>query len=772
VGQCPVAAGVITTPDTGAAATLSNPLGRGVGDGLGSETETCRPVVALSESLGEATAPISCVSSVSRMSSAGSSSRTAPVVLKIGRAGEASLSSEDAHAMRELGIFVKAKGIIKLLRRLYPEVAVQPEQVQKLLWEAYKAADKDYGEEEAKGWAEGFTFPPDVGERDARGVDEAGGLENYVRLRQAEIVARHGRMDVQRVVEVAGEQDPDFERALALVEGVPIFTSAEFTPNGRSPPLRKRYQRMHTVVNRLVYDLYTRGLVIILPTEKALAIPGVHFSMAHWTTKVGTPKGRFLGDVGALETGTPLNCEEVKLQFDEVMGKIEHPTLVMICEKIVEAAEKWGWDELVLFKMDLRSAFSLLFIRPEDVHLLALALTDGWTMMHIAGFFGYTGLPACFAVVSRILARAIGLLIIGFVLVYVDDLLFVTALAHLFRDMQVARQVCTRLLGRDAVEDAKTHSGRSLDMIGWHFDLDLRVVSISRRNFLKALLAFVNINVERATVGEMLKVASYASRYSTIIRSLKPFTSDLFSAIGGWTNKKHVLELSEDTRRAILVWRVNLVLLEMDRAVFARPIASVPPRPVAWLLEYDASLEGLGMIWSKVGGDGGQQVVWAMSLGLPFAFESQSAFQNTAEFLAVVVGLAVLAAKGVDSEGVSIRGDSRSSLKWAATQRFRQGPSRKAAMAFVSLGTRFGLTVEETEWIKGSVNVQCDRMSRGCDPTDCEVGLPASVVLRADDFPTVMQLLLQCDPTVVVGTDSDFEIAWGAVDRAVRALYP
>ena len=82
------------------------------------------------------------MSSVSRMSGAGSSSRTAPVVLKIGRAGEASLSSEDAHAMRELGIFVKAKGIIKLLRRLYPEVAVQPEQVQKLLWEAYKAASR------------------------------------------------------------------------------------------------------------------------------------------------------------------------------------------------------------------------------------------------------------------------------------------------------------------------------------------------------------------------------------------------------------------------------------------------------------------------------------------------------------------------------------------------------------------------------------------------------------------------------------------------------
>ena len=73
MGRCPVAAGVITNPDMGAAATLSNPLGRKVGDILGGGTETCRPVVALSESLGEATEPISYVSSVSRMSSAGNS---------------------------------------------------------------------------------------------------------------------------------------------------------------------------------------------------------------------------------------------------------------------------------------------------------------------------------------------------------------------------------------------------------------------------------------------------------------------------------------------------------------------------------------------------------------------------------------------------------------------------------------------------------------------------------------------------------------------------
>jgi hypothetical protein len=699
-------------------------------------------------------------------------SRPTPVVLKIGRAGETSLSSDDVQAMRELGVFVHARGIIKTLRRLYPSVRVQPEQVQKLLWEAFQTADKTYGEEEAKVWADNFAFPPDIGDRDAQGLADAGNLEDYVRQRQAELVTDHGRMDAARVLEVAGDRDPDFERALALVEGVPIFTSREFVPNGTAPPLRKRYLRMHTVVNRLVYDLYTRGLVIILPTAQALKIPGVHFSMAHWTTKVGTPKGRFLGDVAAQEAGTPLNSEEVKLQFDAVMGRIEHPTLVAICSKVLAAADKWGWDALVLFKMDLRSAFSLLFIRPSDVELLAFELTDGWTMMHIAGFFGYTGLPACFAVISRILARAISCLIVGFLLVYVDDLLFITTLAAIVSDMRIARDVCVKLLGDDAVEDSKTASGRRLDMIGWCFDLDLRVVSISRRNFCKALLAFVRVNVEHVTVGELQVLASYASRYSTIVRSLKPFTSDLFRAFGGLTNKRKLVSLSDDARRAILVWRVNLVLLELNETEFARPIASIPLRPVSWLIEFDASLTGLGLIWSIVSPDGEASVQWAMSLDLPFDFGSQSAFQNTAEFLAVVVGLSVLGDKGVSGVGVCLRGDSCSSLQWAATQRFRPGPSRRAAMAFVSVCTRFDVTVTETAHIPGVTNVRCDRMSRSCPPSHPDVGFPVEVVLTPESIPRVVSLLQACDPTQPVESDAQFEVCWGLIDHAVRDLGP
>jgi len=68
-----------------------------------------------------------------------------PIVLKIGRVESYRLTEEDCQAMREHGIFIKANGILKTLRRLHPGVVIQPEQVQKMLWEAYRATDEALG---------------------------------------------------------------------------------------------------------------------------------------------------------------------------------------------------------------------------------------------------------------------------------------------------------------------------------------------------------------------------------------------------------------------------------------------------------------------------------------------------------------------------------------------------------------------------------------------------------------------------------------------------
>ena len=78
----------------------------------------------------------------------------------------------------------------------------------------------------------------------------------------------------------------------------------------------------------------------------------------------------------------------MKQLVNERWGVIHHPTLVEIARMVHTVGDECGWDDIVIWKMDLRRAFSLLFIDPEHVQKLAFELTDGLTMMYITGMFG------------------------------------------------------------------------------------------------------------------------------------------------------------------------------------------------------------------------------------------------------------------------------------------------------------------------------------------------------------------------------------------------
>jgi hypothetical protein len=74
---------------------------------------------------------------------------------------------------------------------------------------------------------------------------------------------------------------------------------------------------------------------------------------------------------------------------------------------ILDAADEYGWEELELWKMDLKGAFTLLNFRPEDARLLAFELTEGLSAVHIVGMFGWCGCPFGFAVFSRLVIAAV-----------------------------------------------------------------------------------------------------------------------------------------------------------------------------------------------------------------------------------------------------------------------------------------------------------------------------------------------------------------------------
>jgi hypothetical protein len=221
-------------------------------------------------------------------------------------------------------------------------------------------------------------------------------------------MARSGRLSLESVDRWVPTTDPDYGRLRDLVSGIPIITAEDFRPNGAPPKLRAKYLRMAPAVNKLMYQLYEKDNIIIMPTEKAKQIKGVHFSSTHWALKKGKVWGRPIGDASSSEEGTsPLNSERVKELVKEMWGDIEHPTVEILSAMVQRQAVRVGWENLMLWKMDLRGAFTLLFVKGDSVQKLAFELTDGLTMLYITGMFGWTGMPFAFQVVTRILVRII-----------------------------------------------------------------------------------------------------------------------------------------------------------------------------------------------------------------------------------------------------------------------------------------------------------------------------------------------------------------------------
>jgi hypothetical protein len=88
-----------------------------------------------------------------------------------------------------------ARALRCLMIELFPQRRPpDPRAVASLMWEAYKAEDDNYGEEEALRWAEGFRFESNLGDRDAallRAVD--GDLCHMVKIKH-EIISAQGRL--------------------------------------------------------------------------------------------------------------------------------------------------------------------------------------------------------------------------------------------------------------------------------------------------------------------------------------------------------------------------------------------------------------------------------------------------------------------------------------------------------------------------------------------------------------------------------------------------
>jgi len=209
----------------------------------------------------------------------------------------------------------------------------------------------------------------------------------------------------------------------------------------------------HTV-NSLPFKQWGDGTMALFRTDEAQKIVGAHFSPQHQADSKGKQEGRVIGDLSGQHdpTYTPFNRtadskDTLRAVTATQWGEIRHPTVVQLVLMVLTAADVHGWDQLILWKKDLKGAFNLFNYNPAFCKLFAFPLSDGVTIIHMAGLFGWIGMSHFFLVLTRSLQALCSHIIIGLCYWYVDDLMAVSPISSYLTDYTQVDNSVQHLLG-------------------------------------------------------------------------------------------------------------------------------------------------------------------------------------------------------------------------------------------------------------------------------------------------------------------------------------
>lgn len=663
--------------------------------------------------------------------------------------------------------------LIRNLTTYFPEEAIGEKiaQLQNIARRSYSLADEIFHAVDAEKWGNGFLVSEEMVENDENLFEASSrNLTVMTSQRQKELIKN--RLNRQRVEAYIHVDNPERDKLLILADGMPLFLRPGFKANGhgRLPPLRKTYTAVKSAVNRLlVENFHELGLAFILRKETALKIEGIHFSPLHWTEKQGKRQGRPIGDCsdGGKDKGNePLNSDYTKEMSDTIWGTIKHPSIddaaTMIMDYYKRAKQEdveTQWTDVVILKKDLRGAFTLLFYEASGVNKLAMEMTEDKVIIFICGIFGWTGTPAAFQVINRALVYEIKRAIKGDIVMYSDDILIVTLRKHLTSDARITDSICTSLMGPNSVETSKTESGRLLTFIGYDIDLDMELITISERNILRTMYAFLTVDFNQPMkVKTMQKLASLASRSSKINAYMKPFVNVLYAEYAG-KSEYASFALSVRASRVIRLLRVLLGLTAVNRTKFSRPLSSFYTETADVTIEFDASLTGIGLLYFEKR-DGTETLIGGGAVDIStLNFESNAAYQNTAEFIAAVLGIRGLSQLNLRPRSVNLRGDSVTALTWADTGKFKGELVGNAAVIFILQGLYRDIAIDKIIHLSAADNWRTDFLSRGGTieeliEKDPSLGTPKVVELNGD------KIIKLCNPNVPTSSESDFNDFW------------
>jgi hypothetical protein len=635
--------------------------------------------------------------------------------------------------------------------------------------ECIAASDEKLGTEHALEWAGDFTFPTDVRTRDWEELMSKGGdLVRMIMDRRAG--SRDERFNHSRLEEWPYDR-VNTPKLRGLVEGIRILGPKKFVPSREPQKMRASYKKVAPAIHKMVHGMYLKGAVLIFPTDKLVELVGnLHFSVISWALKKNKPQGRLITDPTYSDFGVAcLNSKKTRELVELEWDPIVHPTLEDIMRIILLIKDRQGHlVSSVLWKMDLANAFGLLDVHPESIRLCCNALENNLTVMYTQGWFGWSGTPFAFDVISRSLRNRLRVVLKGVVHVYVDDIFGCCLESDLEHELRTTKETTQSLLGPSCIAEEKTESGRILEIIGWSFDLDKERVFLARHNFLKTFYGFFEVDLANpVSFITMERLASWASRYSAVAPVMKPHIGGLYRMLIGVTERRKPLIFTEEAIRDITLWRTFLAAAWQEPEKFARPFESFRPAPAEVNITFDASLHGLGFLIDRRDPSGDWSPWVALKFyPLPFFLE-KSDFQNVMEFLALTIALVFLAKMGYRHTRISLVGDSETALAWAGGNAFKGVLVARPATVFTCLGLHFGNNIEQVRHIPGADNDIADALSRNYRTTDKGVEVEGYLLAYGYEFKDITEqfkgIVEMCNPTLPLESVEKYTELWSLI---------
>ena len=693
--------------------------------------------------------------------------------------------------------------------------------------EAFTTHSTELGSAAAVTWAEGFQFDSDIAKRDEDRLRLHGftltGLARAMFPNSLEDRLNLDRVAYWREQDMVDPLHPDWTRLTTMAsEGVRIEVDPNFKERTEPEPFRQSYKDVHQAVNKVMMSYWSNEFAFILSKETVEQLirngEKIHFSPVHWVTKHGAAQGRPIADVTAqslqdvLRTGfwRALNSEHVKAHGIATYGPLTHPGMAEIVEAHVRnmdehIRENLSGEALEWFKADLDKCFMrTINVHPDDVRLLAFQLTDGLVLFFRVGFFGYTSFPQICGVVTRTILRLLEGRIRGKVVGYVDDFFGEALRRHMAATQEAFRVVVTGLFGPAINNVDKEEAGAAIDALGWRLDNSrgrvserssqpCGTVSISRRNLLKALFHFTICPDDfRLSRTQIERLASYMMRYSDMVSAeWRPLAHILFRELKNLRrdSPKHV---GPAAIMAIKIWRALFCAAAVDEHVLGRDFIdlAVAVRLPTRVLTFDGSLYGSGVRAAAWGGTaetgveaGRTSVIWTSyeSQGWNFVRTQDSSFQNTSEFMTIVIGVADLIRNSFRDGTVLLRGDSITALSWSTRRSFRSERCLRAALVLCHIQQRANIYIHKKfVFIAGDDNTLMDPVSRNAVPLDTwldedtqnvQAWIPSDPLTVGHESAWILELLALCDPESPLDSEPKWALFLAELNRWSDELF-